>query len=115
MDAAGVQQHVPTFVRFCSKILWPNATKKSFRRCVASSLSSYMLASQTGGFLRRGTDFGHQLLKLALKKAAHRSWSAITLFVDVSNAFATVQRSIAFDHPMDDHQVMQLFLKLGSD
>ena len=66
-----------------------------------------------GSFLRRGTDFCAQYLRLASSIARKLSLSLVVLFVDIESALATATRSLIVPQQISDEYIVSVFQKLG--
>lgn len=81
-------------------VLWADTLGKIYRgylrQCLVPYISSYMLNTMCGSFLRRGTDFATLYFKSFVDYAISlkHSWGA--LFLDISAAFESLQHFLSF-------------------
>ena len=87
--------------------------KRMFRSCCLKYIDSYILDTQCGGFLKRGTDFCSHFLRTKINIARNSRSSISIFFLDVSSAFATVVRYFITGQPISDTQIAMLFKNLG--
>ena len=86
---------------------------RDFRTRIVPGLSTYILSSQYGGFLRRGTDFTTHHLRAKTNIARLSNMSFAVLYVDVHSAFMAMQRYLVIDSNPTDANIAAFFKHLG--
>ena len=89
--------------------------KKCYRTILANHLEPLLLNSQFGGFKKRGIDFCSHTERCQIAKCKALKVSCALFFLDITQAFASLQRSIVSGPPKSDYDVFAVFTRLGLD
>lgn len=86
---------------------------RDVRLQLAPQLNSYLLSSQYGGFLCRGTDFATHHLRVKTNIAKLTNQSFAILYIDVLSALMSMHRFLVVDRTPSDEEVVRICSSLG--